>query len=176
MQQSCCVNEKICSVHSVKSIDDILYRIKGRMQELSNMKLRNLYYGYGCGECIDQDIKKLSTLKKPLDRIKSSFVMAGTSCLDDEAIQRIVEKTQKIVGKKPCPSKRKDVTIDDSQLNKYLMSSPACQSYDSWNQFANIMCDKLGVIVTAVKDEEADMKKCDIVFEISREVISCDIL
>lgn len=160
----------------MKSVDDLLYLLKEEMQALSSKKTSNLYYGYGCGTCIDKDIKKASILKDSLSRIKNSLIFSGTFCLDDLSIQKIVEKTNKFVTRKHCPAKRKDITIDDSNLNKYLLSSPQCVSFDAWNEFSRSICGKLGIKVTAVSSADEDRKKCDITFQISREIITCDLL
>lgn len=167
---TCCADKGVCSTHSYKSLDELTYRMKERLAFLSKEKLNNLFYGYKCAANIDSEIKKLSTYKEVLDRTKISFLHIGKSCNDDETIQLIIEKTNKIIGKQSCPKCRADIKIDDSKLHNYLITGPKCVSYDLWNEFSRFICGKLGLKISAEK------QKCDLTFEISREIISCDLL
>jgi len=168
--KECCINKETCSIHSYKSLDDLTYKIKDRLTYLSFKNVQNLFYGYNCAADVDQEIKRLNILKDSLDRVKISFLHIGKSCLDDETIQKIVEKANKIVGNSPCPARRKDITVDESNINKYLMSSSQCVTYDSWNKFSRFLCGKLGFKVSLEREV------CDITFEISRKIISCNLL
>lgn len=169
-KSTCCNDKKICSVHSYRSIDELTYRIKQRLNFLSREKLNNLFYGYKCAADIDTEIKKLSTYKEVLDRTKISFLHIGKSCNDDETIQRVVERVNKVIGKTSCPKKRADIKIDDSGLDRYMLSRPACISYDSWNTFSRKICGKIGFTLTAERDI------CNITFELAAKSISCDLL
>ncbi len=169
-KSTCCNDKKICSVHSYRSIDELTYRIKQRLNFLSREKLNNLFYGYKCAADIDAEIKKLSTYKEVLDRTKISFLHIGKSCNDDETIQRVVEKVNKVIGKTSCPKKRADIKIDDSGLDRYMLTSPKCISYDEWNMFSRKICGKIGFTLTVEK------QICDITYEISKKIISCDLL
>ncbi len=167
---TCCNDKEICSIHSYRSLDELTYKIKQKLIELSSMKIRNLFYGYHPAVHIDDDVNMLVILKDSLDRIKTNFLHIQKSCLDDETIQKIVEKANKIVGRSACPKKRIDVKIGDESINKYLMSGPRCVSYDTWNEFSRYICGKVGFQITAEKEI------CDITFEISRNIISCNLL
>lgn len=167
---TCCNEKKVQSIHSYRSLDELTYKIKEKLTYLSNQKIRNLFYGYHPEHHIDEQINMLSILKGSLDRIKKSFLHIQKSCLDDETIQKIVEKANKIVGKSPCPSKRLDIKINEEDLNKYLASGPRCVSYDTWNEFSRFICGRIGFTLTAERDV------CDITFEISRNIISCNLL
>ena len=167
---TCCNDKKICSIHSYRSIDELTYRIKQRLNFLSREKLNNLFYGYKCAADIDTEIKKLSTYKEVLDRTKISFLHIGKSCNDDETIQRVVERVNKVIGKTSCPKKRLDIKIDDSGLDRYMLSRPACISYDSWNTFSRKICGKIGFTLTA------ERQTCNVMFEISSKIIPCDLL
>lgn len=168
--QTCCNDKKVHSVHSYRSLDELTYKIKQRLEQLSLMKIRNLFYGYHPEHHIDDEVNKLSVLKSSLDRVKKSFLHIQKSCLDDETIQKIVEKAQKIVGKAPCPSKRKDISIGEENLQKYLISGPKCVSYDTWNEFSRFICGKIGFTLSAEREI------CDITFEISRNIVTCNLL
>lgn len=169
-KSTCCNDKKICSVHSYRSIDELTYRIKQRLNFLSREKLNNLFYGYKCAADIDTEIKKLSTYKEVLDRTKISFLHIGKSCNDDETIQRVVERVNKVIGKTSCPKKRADIKIDDSGLDRYMLTSPRCISYSEWNEFSRKICGKIGFTLTAERDI------CNITFELAAKSISCDLL
>lgn len=168
---SCCNNRKVCSIHDYRKLDELVYRIKDRITELSFQKVQSLFYpGYYCAVDIDNETNKLNILKDSLSRVKLSFLHIRKSCLDDKTIQLIVEKTVRIIGKGVCPEKRVDFIIDDSGLNAYMVAHPACITYDSWNKFANFICGAIGVTITA------EVEKCDFVFEVSRKIIPCNVL
>jgi hypothetical protein len=167
---TCCNDKEICSIHSYRSLDELTYKIKEKLVQLSSMKIRNLFYGYHPALHIDSEINMLTILKDSLDRVKTSFLHIQKSCLDDETIQKIVEKANKIVGRAACPKKRIDVEVDESGVNKYLMSGPRCVSYDTWNEFSRYICGKVGFQITVEK------KICDITFEIARNIVSCNLL
>lgn len=167
----CCNNRKVCSIHDYRKLDELVYRIKDRLTELSFQKVESLFYpGYHCARDIDQEINKLNILKDSISRVKLSFLHIQKSCLDDKTIQLIVEKTVRIIGKGFCPEKRVDFIIDDSGLNAYIITHPACVTYDSWNKFASYLCGAIGVTITA------EAEKCDLVFEIARNIIPCNVL
>jgi hypothetical protein len=169
-QITCCNEKKVESIHTYRSIDELTYKIKSRLSYLANLKIRNLFYGYHPEHYVDDEINKLSVLKGSLDRVKKSFLHIQKSCLDDETIQKIVEKANKIVGKESCPKKRADIKIGEEDLNSYLSKGPRCVSYDTWNEFSRFICGRIGFTLTAEREI------CDIAFEISRNIISCNLL
>ncbi len=170
MDQTCCENKPTCSIHDYKKLDDLVYRLKEHLSALATKKVGNYRYGYYCGENLDKEIKEATTLKKSLSRIKLSL-LRGTSCLDDETIQKIVEKAIKIVGKDSCPTDyREDLSIDTTGINAYLLKGPRCVTYDSYNKFSSFICGRLGLTVTA------EVEKCNVSFAITRKIISCNLL
>lgn len=166
----CCSCPEICSLHDVKKLDELIYGINERLVLLSNQKLSNLFYGYYNKSEIDKGVDKLSTLRKSLLRHKLGFYESDGSCICNDNLQRIVEKTIKEIGKYSCPISRIDVEIDESELDSYLLTKPACVSYDTWNKFARGLCGEIGFKLTAEKEI------CDVTFDISREVIPCNLL
>lgn len=166
----CCNDKKICSIHSYRSLDELTYRIKQRLNFLSREKLNNLFYNYKCAADIDTEIKKLTSYKEVLDRTKTSFLHIQKSCNDDETIQRIIEKVNKLIGKTACPKRRADIVIDESGLQAYLLTGPRCISYSAWNEFSRGICGKIGFTLTVEK------QICDITYEISKKIIPCDLL
>ncbi len=170
MNQTCCENKPTCSIHDYKKLDDLVYRLKEHLSDLAAKKVGNSLYGYHCAEDLDHCIMEAAILKKSLERIKLS-ILRGDSCLDDETIQKIVEKVIKIVGKDCCPiDYRQDISIDTTGINAYLLKGPRCVTYDSYNKFASFICGKLGLSITAERDQ------CDISFEVTRRIISCNLL
>ena len=170
MTKICCGNKPTCSIHDYKKLDDIVYKLKEYLSALATKKVGNYRYGYYCAEDLDNKIDESSVLKKSLERIKLS-ILRGTSCLDDETIQKIIEKAIKIVGKDSCPTYyRQDISIDTSNINAYLLKGPRCVTYDSYNKFASFICGRLGLTITAERE------KCDITFELTRKIISCNLL
>lgn len=170
MTKVCCENKPTCSIHDYKTLDDLVYKLKEYLSELSARLVSNYKYAYHCTEDLRSCIKKAEILKESLSRIKLS-ILRGDSCLDDETIQKIVEKVIKIVGKDSCPTDyRQDITIDASGVNAYLIKGPRCVAYDSYNKFASFICGKLGLTLSAERSQ------CDITFSITRKMISCNLL
>lgn len=166
----CCECPEICSSFDVKKLDELLYGLNLKLAELSDKKLKNLFYGYYSTFNLDKDINKLSILRKAIIRHKLGFYSSEGSCICNDNLQRIVEKVVKEIGKVTCPIQRRDVLIDESKLEEYLLSKPACVSYDTWNKFARGLCGDIGFTLTAEKEV------CDLTFDISREVIPCNLL
>lgn len=170
MNQICCKNKSTCSIQDYKKLDDLVYKLKDYLSALATKKVGNYRYGYYCAEDIYEKIKEAVILKKSLERIKLS-ILRGKSCLDDETIQKIVEKVIKIVGKDSCPTDyREDLIIDESGINAYLIKGPRCVAYDYYNKFASYLCGKLGVKITAEKEQ------CNLAFSITRNIINCNLL
>lgn len=170
MSQTCCENKPICSIHDYKKLDDLVYKLKEYLSALATKKVGNYRFKYYCGENLDFKITEANTLKKSLERIKLS-ILRGATCLSDETIQKIVEKVIKIVGKESCPTDyREDISIDTSNINAYLLKGPRCVTYDSYNKFSSYLCGKIGVTLTAERDQ------CDLAFSVTRKIISCNLL
>lgn len=167
---SCCTCPEICSLHDVKKLDELIYSLNVNLVSLSDKKVESLFYDYYDPNKIDFEINKLNALRKTLQRHKLGFYISDGSCVCSDNLQRIVEKAIKEVGKNSCPSVRRDVEIDESGLEAYLMTKPACVSYDTWNKFARGLCGDIGFTLTA------DKEVCDLTFDISREVIPCNLL
>lgn len=170
MKKDCCTCPDVCSIHDVKKLDELLYGLNVRLSELSYKKVQNLFYGYYKGFDLDTEINKITVLRKAILRHKLGYYISEGSCICSDNLQRIIEKVIKEIGKASCPSVRKDVQIDDSGLEAYLMTKPACVSYDTWNKFARGLCGEIGFTLTAEKEI------CDITFDISTEVIPCNLL
>ncbi len=172
MPKDCCTFPQVCTVQDVHKIDELIYLLKNKVTKTSNDILGNLYYGYG-GEInkLQQYLNKLTTLKEVLEYQKKGLIVSGKHCSTPELFQMVIEKTIKEVGKEPCYiDKRKDVVVDDSGLDKYMLSKPYCISYDKWDEFARKICGDIGFTVTVEKEI------CDITFEISRQTIPCNLL
>lgn len=167
---SCCSEIKVCLKYDYKDVDELTYKLKSKLQQLSSKKLANLYYGYFCEEDIDSNINAATTLLKSLNRIKVSYLHIGKYCLPEGVVQAIIEKAIKFVGKESCPKNRKDIIVDGSQINQYLLSGPRCVTYDTWNKFSSFLCGNLGFQLKVEK------QICDITFDITRNILSCNLL
>lgn len=170
MNKNCCSCKGICSLHNVKELDELVYNININLAELAEKKLKNLYYGYYNTLHIDDKVNKLSALRDSILRNKLSYYLSDGSCICNENLQKIVEKAILEIGKRSCPQDRVDVLIDESGLYSYLITKPACVSYDTWNKFARGLCGEIGFKLTAEKEI------CDLTFDISREIIPCNLL
>lgn len=167
---TCCNDIKICLKYDYQFIDELSFKVKEKLQNLSSKKLAHLFYGYNCEEDIDYKINQAGILLKSLIRIKVSFLHIQTYCLPDDRVQAIIEKAIKFAGKTPCPKNRRDLNIDSSQINSYLLQGPKCVTYDTWNKFSSFLCGKLGFKLKVEKEI------CDISFDITRNIVSCNLL
>ena len=168
--KTCCSDVKVCLGYDNQFIDELVYKLKDKLQQLSYKKIKALKYNYFCEEDIDEQVNEINIFIRSLNRIKTSFLHIERYCLPEDRIQAIIEKSIKIAGKTPCPKNRLDINIDDTQLNKYLLSAPRCVSYDTWNKFSRNLCGKLGFTLKVEKE------MCDISFEITRNIISCNLM
>lgn len=185
-KEHCCECPEICSLHDVKKLDELIYGLSIKLGDLSEKKLQSLFYGYYRNIDVDRQINKISMLRKVLLRHKLHFYASKESCICSESLQKVVEKVIKEIGKYVCPVTRRDLEIDDSMLEAYLMSKPPCVSYDTWNKYSKIMCGDIHFNVVVEKEVwdkfacglygeigfsiEAEKDSCDINFEISKEV------
>lgn len=168
--KTCCSDVKVCLGYDYQFIDELVYKLKDKLQQLSYKKIKALKYNYFCEEDIDEQVNEINIFIRSLNRIKTSFLHIERYCLPEDRIQAIIEKSIKIAGKTPCPKNRLDIVIDETQLNKYLLSAPRCVSYDTWNKFSRYLCGKLGFTLKVEKE------MCDISFELTRKIISCNLM
>lgn len=169
----CCNNcDSICNVITLQKLDELIYKSNLKITHLSEEILKSLYYGYYCDEDIRHNLSELLLYTESLNRLKRLiYNNLNSSCLCDSDIQRIIERTNNIVGYTPCDIERLDVNIDKSNYESYLMSSPTCVSYESWNKYSRLFCGELGFDISITDD-----RVCDITFMVSRDIVSCDLL
>lgn len=168
--ESCCSHTKVCLKYDYQFVDELTYKLKDKLNPLLDKKIKSIKFKYFCDEDIDSQINEINLFIRSLNRIKTSFLHIKRYCLPEDVVQAIIEKALKIAGKAPCPKNRKDINIDGSLLNSYLMSGPRCVTYDTWNKFSSYLCGKLGFSIKAEKE------KCDLTFEITRNIVSCNLL
>jgi hypothetical protein len=163
--------KNLCLNYSVKDLDNIIYLSKKEINELSKNILNNLYYGY-CKN-ISESKSKISKLRfytDVLQTYKKNIIFGGVPCSNINTFNSIIEKVKIEVGSSKCNENKSDIIIDEKNLEKYLLSSPQCVSYDSWNKFSRGLCGEIGFKITVEKEI------CDITFEIVKKIIPCDLL
>lgn len=139
-------------------IRDVLYAIDEKIAQHSKYLICKLRWGYGCKADINEaDYEKLLSYKYSILRFYQSLREGYEPCLCPEEIQSIIEKSLDLVDISCCTSpNRKDILIDKSKFDLWVLENPGCVAYDNWERGLINACPKVGITVKSVK------KSCDI--------------
>lgn len=163
-------------------LDKLIYESKNKLEELSGNMVKSLYYGYTCDKKAEEQIKILDNYIRVLEDENRKVVLGGKECLDCNNLQKLAEKVRKLTY--VCDiDLRKDLTVDRSGVDAWLMEFPHCASYEKWERLAYRVCSAFSLEVFVEKiDCDVDLEVfsseelCNLAFDISREQIPCDIM
>ena len=166
---NCCTAcNETCYSFDKQFLSNLSLRLNKELVITSQRKVDSICYGFDCPKDIDTKINKLTVLKNTLDRYKSTVYCNRVTCLCNEDFQDIVEAIITEVGSDKCENY--ECKVDDSNLELWTLSNPACVSYDSYERYAKEFCGNIGLEISIVKEQ------CEVALAISREIITNDIL
>ena len=166
MKDCKCNCKGVCQTLDIRSP---LNKINSFLSIKGSELLSSMYYGYHDRDCIYKEILEARLLQSALEYLQKAKVLGdGSSCMCDEDIQSLVEKANHAV--EFCTHEEQGLEVDRSGRDKFLINNPQCVSYESWERFSEGACNTIGFEIKTTKD------KCDIMFQVSRDIISCDLL
>lgn len=174
--------KKKCCVCYNPELDELIYQSKVKLEQLSDNRIKVLYYGYSCDKTAEEKIKTLSNYIHVLEDENRKILLGGKECLNCDNLQRLAEKVRGLTAS--CDiDERRDLMVDKSGVDAWLVKYPFCASYEKWEKFAYRVCGILNIQVHAEKvecdvDFEIFSKEqvCNLAFDITREQIPCDII
>lgn len=173
--QSC---DKICNSCpncynlSEYRLRDILYAINEKIVQHSEYLICKLMWGYGCKQFIeDGDFEKLLNYQSSIERYYQSLRNGYEPCLCPDEIESIVERALDLIDIGCCNSpNRKDLVIDESNLDLWVLDNPGCVAYEAWERHLVRIVPKVGISVKSV-----DMS-CDILATVKEVSDKCKFL
>lgn len=171
-----CHREKLkdkCTSFRYSDLDSLEYKLKFSISELTGKYLGQLKYGYHVDQDIKSDLEKGVIILDEIKRIKNVIKEDSLTCICVANAQLIVEKANNFYKRcnlKLSKSCRNDQYTDVSKKDQWNFSNPYCVSRQSWEELAHRVCGELGLMV------EITQNTCDFLFDVSRDVISCDLL
>ncbi len=175
-------SKKKCCICYDPELDTLIYESKERLSKLSEDKVKVLYYGYSCDPQSDEKIIRLRSYLNIIEDENFKIVLGGEPCLDCINRQRLIEKIRRLTTSCDIDC-RKDLRIDKSNLDSWLVNNPTCVAYEKWEELSFKICGLLNLEIKVVRDDcELEVaifsseEICNLTFEITRNIIPCDII
>lgn len=175
--------EKCCICYDPK-LDALIYQSKATLEKLSNEIVKALSYGYSCDKKAESKMDLLQNYLYVLEDENRKIALGGKPCLNCYVLQALAEKVRKLTAS--CNmGQRKDLIVDKSGVDLWLIDNPYCVSRKKWERIANIVCEafNLDIEIKNITDDcdlSLDIMSmetaCDLTFEIVRNLIPCDIM
>jgi hypothetical protein len=160
MHKTCCVCQDI-------DIEDLIYQCKSSLDVLAEKRVNSRKYGTPFNA--HDKIKQLESYLPIFEDERFNILSGGKECLTCDKLQLLAEKTRKITAS--CEkSPRRNLKVDTSGVDKYIVGNPYCVSREKWEELAYRVCREFKLELTSVET------KCDITFELIRKLIPCDIM
>lgn len=124
---------------------------------------------YGYVSIIPNDIfnklnRYLSIIKKVKFDIETN---TEKPCLSSKQLERLVGDINRYTNPKNFICKE-NIEIDNSNVMQWELSHPHCVTRNRWEELAYRICDDLDIKMESIN------KSCELVFDLSQEIISCD--
>lgn len=145
-----------CHSHNIFELRSLALKSKNKLNEFANERIRELFYGYTCRPDLEENIDKLTTYLKYLNKIirqkiydevfntyydeeckKVKKHVCCTVCLNCNKLQCLIEKIISIIGKN-CRILCQDLYVDDSLENEWILCNPGCLSYECWDKWSKL--------------------------------------
>jgi len=174
--------KKACCICYNPELDKLIYECKHKLDELSESVIRSLYYGYACDNKAEGKIKLINNYITVLEEENRKTTLGGKPCLDCNNLQKLAEKVRQLTH--TCDIEyRKDLEVDKSGLDAWLLKYPQCVSYEKWERLAYKICGLLNLDIEVKKvdcDIDLDVfsteQICNLAFDITRKIIPCDVM
>lgn len=145
---TCCDKCKdICFDISSSIVSDSIYAAKVKLSENSLKKDDFLENGYTKGVlCKDKELELLRNLELLQQYKAYGKINNFQKCLCDNEIQKLVDNILGIADIACCSDpKRKDVVIDTSGYDQWVLKNPNCIVYESWEASYLGICTKFSL-------------------------------
>ena len=130
--------------------------MNNKIAEVSSLIANQLYYKlpYKCG--IDLHLILLQ--------------QANIDCYTSKELQKYKDIVQSLIY--GCTISASEITIDNTNREQWDINNPGCTSRKQWEKIAYKICDqyRLEFIIEDIN------KTCDIAFDITRNIIDCEVL
>lgn len=175
--------QKKCCVCYNPELDELIYQSKEKLEDLSEQKVKSLFYGFSCDKKAEDKIKILNNYIKVLEDENRRIVLGGEPCLNCDNLQRLAEKVRVLVIS--CDLEmRRDLTVDNSNFDAWVAQNPTCVAYETWERLAYRVCGLLNIEVKILEEITCDVdfkvfteeQVCNLAFEVSRSIIPCDVM
>jgi len=173
--------EYCCACYDPK-LDKLSYQSKFKLDKLSHDKIKKLFYNFTCEKDYQIKINKLNKYLSLIDHEFWIIYNGGEPCLDCNQLQCLAEKIRRLSIE--CNIQyRKDLQIDDSNLNLWVANNPFCVAREKYEKLAyEVFCElKLEYELRQITcDLDVDIiskeKACELTFEIISNALPCDII
>lgn len=149
----------------------LVYSIKEKVNNLSKEIVKSRVWDIECRdiETIYKDNHALLEYLRVIDEEENNRLKGFKSCLNSKETDKIKAKIFKIVGVE-CSKNERDVIVDDSQRNSWIISHPRCVSYEEWEEWSYHLCDMLDI------EFSIKTQACDLALDIVTKKFSCDLI
>lgn len=130
--------------------------INSKLSEVSELVAYQLYYNfpYNCG----------------IDLYLILLKYANTECLSKKELLKYNELVNRLTF--DCNTVNKELLIDNTNREAWDLKNPNCTSRKQWEKIALKICDQYNLEITI---EQID-KACEIAFDITKNIIDCEVL
>jgi hypothetical protein len=194
------VNKQCTTCFNV-DLDKLIYEIKFTIDKLSTESIKSKLYGYSCDKKADDKIEQLCSYLNVIQCEYRRVSRGAEPCLSAHNMQLLTGKVRRVTAS--CNINIiADVDIDKSQETTWVAYNPACVSREKWECLVEeaLECCELRFTSVLIKEEtfverdgveyllrdsgdipdylklQINEKECDLVFEITRNIIKCDVL
>lgn len=118
----------------------VINSINNSIHNLSRKKEGILCSGRGCLKDVKKDLTKLTVYKDILQSEEQKKLSGLRSCLCDEDLQKLIEKTPI-----NCDSIYNDFWIDDSERASWEKENKGCRSNEYWEKASYTFCENYDI-------------------------------
>lgn len=149
----------------LKQLENTIYKIDSRIAELSIMHLQKLQYGDSCN--VNAIAESL-----PLRQLRATLTRELQRRVRDCECACNIDRTIAIVNTKVGKTRATDQLVADrTNEQDWILRHPNCVAREIYEKYCRNLCHELNIEVTAEFDQ-----LCELGFDITSEVISCDLL
>jgi len=149
--------------------DKLIYGLKFTIDKLSSEIIKSKFYGFSCDKKAEDKLKTLFSYLRVIEEENRNVSLGGEPCLKSHKLQSLAEKIRGISVR--CDyENRKDLISDRSNMDSWVAANPYCVSREKWERIAYQVCEAFRLEVTSIEE------KCNLTFEVIRNIIPCDII
>lgn len=174
-QSSCCkgCEESHCFKHSYIDLEKILNLIDQEINNQLTHDITSKRYGWGCVE--DGLVKKLTTLREPIEEYMNS-IRHGYSSICDSQINNIISLVKHLLTK--------EYSVIEKNLDYSNIGNSNCIPYEMWEKAMHISLPQFSISATLkecvrfsydIKVTVPKDKYCDVLYAVKVSHDSCEL-